>query len=85
MSKIWDALKKAELGREPSGAPALPPSAENLSPEQQDAVRALLVHGSVGAAAQACGVASSALERWLRMPDFVAAYHAASLAARARR
>ena len=84
MSKIWDALKKAELGREPSDA-VLPPSAEHLSPEQQNAVRALLEHGSVGAAAQACGVASSALERWLRMPDFVAAYHAASLAARARR
>ncbi len=85
MSKIWEALKQAQLHREPAVAAELPSPNEHLSPQQQDALRALLAHGSVGAAAQACGLASSALEGWLRTPDFVAAYHAASRAARARR
>jgi hypothetical protein len=83
VSKIWQALKRVERQREPAVAAAAPPTG-HLSPTQRAAVRALLAHGSVGAAAEACGVSAATLERWLKNPDFVAAYHVASRAARAR-
>jgi hypothetical protein len=85
VSKIWEALKEAELRREPAVAAELPSPGGHLSSDQRAALGALLAHGSVSAAAAACGLSASALERWLRTPDFVAAYHAASRAARARR
>jgi len=85
VSKIWQALKEAELRREPAVAADLPSPGDHLSAEQQAALCALLAHGSVGAAAEACGISATALEGWLRTPDFVAVYHAASRAARARR
>lgn len=85
MSKIWEALKAAELGREPALAADLPSPAHHLSPDQEAALCALLAHGSLQAAATACGLSATALEGWLRTPTFVAAYHAACRAARARR
>jgi hypothetical protein len=83
MSKIWQALKDAELSREPLLDTR--PVRAGLTPTQQQAIRALLVHGSVSDAASACGVSARSLEGWLKTPRFVAAYHAASRAARARR
>lgn len=83
MSKIWQALKDAEHLREPRLEEA--PPVEGLSPAQHDAIRALIAHGTVSAAARQCGVSAGSLEGWLKTPEFVAAYHAASLAARARR
>ena len=85
VSKIWEALKAAEMGREPLVAAACPSLAEGLSATQLDAVQALLEHASVGAAAAACGVSPGTLEAWLKTPDFVAAYHVASRGARVRR
>ena len=85
MSKIWQALKAAELQREPMVAAELPAPSAHLSVEQQAALCALLAHGSVDAAAAACGLQPAALEEWLRRAEFVAAYHAASRAARTRR
>ena len=83
VSKIWQALKAAELRREP--AMADPPSSEGLSSAQRNAVRALLAHGNLGAAAEACGVSPGTLEGWLKTSDFVAANPVACRAARARR
>ena len=85
MSKIWEALKAAELQREPAVTAAMPSAAHGLSSAQRLAVRALLAHGSLGDAAAECGVSPGTLEGWLKSPDFVAAYHVASRAARARR
>lgn len=79
MSKIWQALKAAESRRE--GVE----EHDGLSRAQRDAVQALLVHASVDGAARACGVSAGTLEGWLKTPVFVAAYHVASRAARARR
>jgi hypothetical protein len=84
VSKIWQALKEAELRREPAAAVS-PSSGGGLSATQRRAVKALLVHGSVGAAAEACGVSQGTLEAWLKTPEFVAAYHIASRVARSRR
>ena len=85
MSKIWQALKEAELRRDPAASPAAPALGEMLSTEQEAALCALLAHHSVRAAAEACGLSEAALEDWLRTPSFIAVYHAASRAARARR
>jgi hypothetical protein len=85
VSKIWEALKAAELRREPAVAADLPSPTEGLSAEQEAALCALLAHGSLQAAAEACGMSQAALEGWLRMPRFVAVYHAACRAARTRR
>ncbi|MBX3027925.1 hypothetical protein KF840_23775 [bacterium] len=84
MSKIWQALKEAEQHREPAVA-GVPSPHERLSAEEEAALCALLAHGSVPAAAAACGLSQGTLESWLRTPRFVAVYHAASRAARARR
>jgi len=81
VSKIWDALKRAEQGREPLRFSALD---GGLSPEESAAIRALLRQETVGAAARECGLDESALQAWLRKADFVAAYHAACRAARSR-
>jgi hypothetical protein len=85
VSKIWQALKEAELRREPAVAAASPSAGKGLSATQRKAVQALLAHGSVGAAAEACGVSAATLEGWLKTPEFVAAYHIASRVARSRR
>lgn len=85
VSKIWQALKDAELRREPAVAAQAPSPGEGLSAQEEAALCALLAHGSVRAAAEACGLTQGALESWLRTPRFVAVYHAASRAARARR
>lgn len=82
MSKIWEALKRAEQGREPLRT--TDPDG-GLSAEQAAAIRALLQPGTVGDAARECGLEESALESWLRTADFVAVYHAACRAARSRR
>jgi hypothetical protein len=82
VSKIWDALKRAELGREPLRGPDIE---SGLSLEQSAAIRALLRQATVGDAARECGLEESALQGWLRKPDFVAAYHAACRATRSRR
>lgn len=82
VSKIWEALKRAERGREPLRFPAVD---GGLSREQSAAIRALLRQETVGAAARECGLDESAVQAWLRKADFVAVYHAACRAARARR
>ncbi|MDX2169206.1 MAG: hypothetical protein SF182_19205 [Deltaproteobacteria bacterium] len=81
MSKIWDALKKAELEREP----VLPetgelPERRLLTPKQRLAVDALLSSASRAAAATACGVSERTLLRWIKLPAFAAAYQAAGRA-----
>jgi hypothetical protein len=82
MSKIWDALKKAELERDPLIAE---PEGETiprlLSGRQRAALEAMLAHGTLDAASAACGISRKTLERWLKTPGFVAAYQAASRAA----
>lgn len=85
MSKIWQALKEAELRREPATAAEPSSPRGHLTADQHAALEALLAHDSVRAAAAASGVSTTALEGWLRTPDFVAVYHAASRAARRRR
>jgi hypothetical protein len=82
VSKIWDALKQAEWGREPLRRSDID---GGLSAEQAAAIRALLRQETVGAAARECGVEESALQGWLRTPDFVAVYHASCRAVRSRR
>jgi len=79
MSKIWDALKKAELEREPLLAEAIP---ENrlLTAKQRAAVQALLSAPSRAAAAEVCGVSERTLLRWVKLPAFAAAYQAAGRA-----
>jgi len=79
MSKIWDALKKAELEREPLLQPE-PGESRLLSAKQRAAVRALLACSSRAEAAAACGVSERTLLRWIKLPVFAAAYAAAGRA-----
>jgi hypothetical protein len=82
MSKIWDALKKAELERDPVIAESEDKVVPRiLTPKQRAALEALLANATVTEAAAACGVSQKTIERWLKAPTFVAAYHAASRAA----
>jgi hypothetical protein len=85
VSKIWEALKAAEVRREPAIAAEQPAAGADLSAEQEAALCALLAHGSVQAAARAGGLSETALEGWMRTPRFAAVYHAACRAARTRR
>lgn len=85
MSKIWQALKEAELRRQSVLAAASSGARATFSAEQEAALCALLDHQSVRAAAAACGLSEAALEGWLRTPTFAAVFHAACRAARARR
>ena len=48
--------------------------------KKEDAVIALLSHRSIEEAARAIGVAEKTLRRWMREPDFDAAYRAAKRA-----
>ena len=81
MSKIWDALKKAELEREPlvlqEGDAA---ESRLLTARQRSAVHALLTCASRAEAAAACGVSERTLLRWIKLPAFAAAYQAAGRA-----
>ena len=82
MSKIWDALKKAELER----APEIADDGEAgetriLTGRQRAALQALLTCASLPEASAACGVSERAMQRWLKTPGFAAAYRAASRAA----
>jgi hypothetical protein len=81
MSKIWDALKKAELEREPM-LPEASEVAESrlLTPKQRLAVEALLASPSRAVAAAACGVNERTLLRWIKLPAFATAYRAAARA-----
>ena len=69
MSKIWDALKKAELEREPviandGGAG----ETRILSGKQRAALQALLTCASLPEASAACGVSERTMQRWLKTP-----------------
>ena len=48
---------------------------DGLTPQQEQAVIALLAEPSVGKAAQACGVPERTLYRWLDEAGFARAYH----------
>ena len=48
--------------------------------KQEDAIVTLLSHRSIEEAARATGVAEKTLRRWMREPDFDAAYRAAKRA-----
>lgn len=50
----------------------------NLSPRKQRAVLALVEHGSVSSAADACNVARATLYKWLKEPEFSHELKAAS-------
>jgi transposase-like protein len=50
---------------------------EKLIRKQEQAIAALLSEATVGAAAEKAGVAEVTLYRWLKLPDFVAAYREA--------
>lgn len=77
MSKIWDALKKAELEREPLVSEAESTGETRLlSTKQRAAVHALLTCPNRAAAAEACGISERTLLRWCKMPSFAAAYQA---------
>ncbi len=79
MSKIWDALKKAELERDPLIAePEGVDVPRLLSAKQRAAVEAILAHTTLAEASAACGVTQKTLERWLRTPAFLTAYQVAS-------
>ena len=45
--------------------------------KQEEAIAALLTHRSIEEAAKACGIAPRTLLRWLKVPEFKAAYRAA--------
>ena len=47
---------------------------DKLSQKQEAAVAALLVSGSIGRAAESVGLSERTLRRWLREPEFRAAY-----------
>lgn len=49
-----------------------------LSPSKRRAVLALVEHGNVSKAADACGVARQTLHRWMREPEFSSALRGAS-------
>ncbi len=50
---------------------------EKLSRKQEAAIAALLSHGTVKAAALACGVSEATLWRWMQLPEFQTRYRAA--------
>jgi len=79
MSKIWDALRKAEERREEpvAGTPTILPYRVQLTPKQRSAIEALLSSSSLEEVERACGVKEVTLRRWLAQPSFVAAYYAA--------
>src|SRR5271168_2606861 len=52
-----------------------------LSRKQEDAIAALLTQRNIDEAARAAGVGARTLYRWLKEPDFDAAYRAARRAA----
>jgi hypothetical protein len=81
MSKIWEALKRAESERESLPEEALA-QVGPLSATQRAAVQALLGNEGIPAACSACGVSEPTMQVWLRDPAFVAAYHAVSRARR---
>jgi len=54
---------------------------EKLGRKQEDAIAALLSQRSIEDAARACGVGARTLIRWLKLPEFNAAYRAARRAA----
>jgi len=49
--------------------------------KKEAAIMALFTHRTMEEAAVACGVSPSTLSRWLKEPDFQAAYHEAKRAA----
>ena len=83
MSKIWDALKKAELEREPVIADAEGDAAPTalLTGKQRAALQALLTSATFADACNLSGISERTMQRWLRRPGFIAAYHSASRAA----
>ena len=50
---------------------------EKLTRKQEAAIAALLSEATVGGAAEHAGVSEASLWRWLKMPDFQAAYREA--------
>ena len=50
---------------------------EKLSRKQDQAIGALLTEQTIESAAERVGVAEATLRRWLKLPDFLAAYRAA--------
>ena len=52
-----------------------------LARKQEDAIAALLSQRSIEDAARACGVGARTLIRWLKLPEFAAAYREARRAA----
>ena len=54
---------------------------EKLGRKQEDAIAALLSQRSIEDAARACGVGTRTLIRWLKLPEFSAAYRDARRAA----
>ena len=49
----------------------------NLSHKQEKAIAALLSEATVSSAAEKAGVGEVTLDRWLKLPDFLAAYREA--------
>jgi len=80
MSKIWDALKKAESERAPLLQRDAGGGAPRLTAKQRAAVRALRTCASHAEAAAACGITERTLLRWSELPAFAAAYHSAGRA-----
>lgn len=68
-------------GQAPSHVPGCPPvagtSVDNLSPNQEAAIVALLNQPTIQRAAESCGVAERTVHRWLDDPAFQAAYRKA--------
>ena len=54
---------------------------EKLGRKQEDAIAALLSQRSIDEAARSCGVGARTLIRWLKLPEFNAAYRDARRAA----
>ena len=50
---------------------------EKLSRKQDQAIGALLTEQTIESAAERVGVAEATLRRWLKLPEFLAAYRAA--------
>jgi hypothetical protein len=79
MSKIWDALKKAELEREPVIAAVERADVPRLlTAKQRIALEALLGNPTLSDAANVSGINQRTIERFLKTPAFAAAYHVAS-------
>jgi len=80
MSKIWEALKKAESERQVVLAAEAGAHAEAglLTAEQRAAIQALLAHPTLADAGAACGVSEHTLQVWLKLPAFAVAFVQAS-------